>query len=498
MSTHDKDHGLPRTLSSEPSLSISPSGRGEFNDIPSLNQNPGQMNQTSSLEEAFARLSFNSTPSGFGGYGYAPHFNRYDVHPSSSQNCDFIPTGGYAALPFLLNQKPQFQKFPFTEELLYIAEFQRKFGGGAGGGAVLNYNTIRNGVNGSRRNQRWILQQQQQQQVNFSHRSIYDFRGRILMLAKEQSGCRVLQEIMKTLTSQEEVSFVFAELIDHVVELMMDPFGNYVFQKLVEICSEPQRTHIVLVATNSDYYFVNMCLDIHGTRSVQKLLENVTTQEQRSLVMKALSPGTVALTKDINGLHVVEHCLRYFSSEDNKFLLNAVANNCFEISTDKSGCCVMQDCIDYAHGETKERLIAEIIANASLLSEDCYGNYVVQHLLGMKKPRVIENLVRQLEGNFLLLSCNKYGSNVVERILQEADEQSCARIILELLHHPNVSRLLVDPFGNYVMKTALFVSKGGIRNAILELIQLHSPMMRSNIYGKKLLDRVDSGKMRNK
>ncbi|KAE9588386.1 hypothetical protein Lalb_Chr22g0354791 [Lupinus albus] len=142
-----------------------------------------------------------------------------------------------------------------------------------------------------------------------------------------------------------------------------------------------------------------------------------------------------------------------------QYLLNVVANNCFEIATDKSGCCVMHHCLDYARGETKELLMAEIIVNASLLSEDCYGNYVVQHLVAMKIPRVTENLLRHLEGKFLFLSCNKYGSNVVERIFLVSEEQYSAQIILELLHHPNVSRLLVDPFGNYVTKTALMVSK---------------------------------------
>ncbi|KAE9600011.1 putative armadillo-like helical, pumilio, RNA binding domain-containing protein [Lupinus albus] len=414
------------------------------------------------------------------------HPNRYNV---ASKNCGYV--SGYASVP-LMSQK-QFQRFPSNEELLCTVDSQRKFRGGlmnefSNNSSRLN---ISNSVNG-RHNQRWFFQQH----WNLNHHSIYDFRGRILLLAKEQGGCRVLQEIMKRLKSQEEISFIFLELVNNVMELMMDPLGNYVFQKLVEICSEQQRTQIILVVTNSDFHFVNMCLDIHGTRAVQKLLEHVTTQEQRSLIMAALSTGAVALTKDTNGLHVVEHCLKHFSNEDNKYLLNVVANNCFEIAIDKNGCCVMQHCIDYAQGETKERLIAEIVVNASVLSEDCYGNYVVQHLVAMKIPKVIENLLRQLEGKFLLLSCNKYGSNVVERIFLDSAEQHSAHLILELLHSPNVSRLLVDPFGNYVIKTALSVSKDAIHNALLELIQLHSAMMRSNIYGKKLLDRVDNEKIR--
>ena len=39
---------------------------------------------------------------------------------------------------------------------------------------------------------------------------------------------------------------VFDGIIDNVVELMMDPFGNYLVQKLLDVCREEQKLHIVL------------------------------------------------------------------------------------------------------------------------------------------------------------------------------------------------------------------------------------------------------------
>ncbi|XLR00125.1 hypothetical protein HN51_054866, partial [Arachis hypogaea] len=55
-----------------------------------------------------------------------------------------------------------------------------------------------------------------------------------------------------------------------------------------------------------------------STRSVQKLLEHVTNQEQRLCIMSALTPSVVALSTNTNGLHVVDHCVKHFSSEDTK------------------------------------------------------------------------------------------------------------------------------------------------------------------------------------
>lgn len=70
-----------------------------------------------------------------------------------------------------------------------------------------------------------------------------------------------------------------------------------------------------------------------------------------------------------------------------------------------------------------------------------------------------ESLVCQLHGSFIFLSFNKYGSNVVERCLRVAGENHSMRIIIELLNSPDAPRLLGDPYGNYVIQSALIVSK---------------------------------------
>lgn len=84
---------------------------------------------------------------------------------------------------------------------------------------------------------------------------------------------------------------------------------------------------------------------------------------------------------------------------------------------------------------------------------------MVQIILDLKVPQVTTNLLRQLEGHYAHLACNKYGSNVVEKCLKVSAERQSMRIIIELLSSPNVSMILQDPFGNYVMQSALAVSK---------------------------------------
>lgn len=87
------------------------------------------------------------------------------------------------------------------------------------------------------------------------------------------------------------------------------------------------------------------------------------------------------------------------------------------------------------------------------------SNYVLQHMLQLKSAQLTELLVSQLQGNFANLSQNKYASNVVEKCLTESRPSVSANIILELVRSPNPSSLLVDPYGNFVIQSALKVSK---------------------------------------
>ncbi|KAK4476992.1 hypothetical protein RD792_016193, partial [Penstemon davidsonii] len=291
-----------------------------------------------------------------------------------------------------------------------------------------------------------------------SYSSLEDLRGRILFVAKDQEGCRFLQKTFED-GKPEEIYMIYLELKDHIRELMVDQFGNYLIQKIFEVCSEEQMNQLLMMVVKDERSLVSICHDSHGTRAMQKMIETLTTREQRKLVISVLRRITVTLTKSMNGHHVIQHCLKFFPSEDNKHILNVVADNCLEIATDKSGCCVLQQCAVHAQGEPLDRLVAEITANVLILAEHPYGNYVVQYILGLHIPRATEHILSQLAGSYVSLSTNKYGSNVVEKCLKESEGDEPVQIINELVNSPNFLAVLQDPYGNYVAQSALTVSR---------------------------------------
>jgi len=70
---------------------------------------------------------------------------------------------------------------------------------------------------------------------------------------------------------------VFLEVLTHVCELMTDPFGNYLCQRLLDVCTDTQRVCLLQRVAQD---LVPISLNIHGTRVVQKIIEVMNTHSE--------------------------------------------------------------------------------------------------------------------------------------------------------------------------------------------------------------------------
>ncbi|KAL6851920.1 hypothetical protein ACP4OV_020105 [Aristida adscensionis] len=326
--------------------------------------------------------------------------------------------------------------------------------------------------------------------AQFKYNSVDEVVGELNLLARDQNGCRFLQRIF-TEGSQDDAQKVFDGVIDHIDELMVDPFGNYLVQKLLEECSDDQRMHIVYEITKIPGQLTAVSCNMHGTRVVQKVIETINTSHLVSMVVSALSPGVITLMMDANGSHVAHRCLQKLSPEYKSFLLNAAVENYFELAKDRQGCCIIQKCIVHANKEQKNRLLYNITSRSLDLAEHQYGNYVIQYILELNITWAIDEILDKLEGHYGYLSMQKCSSNVVEKCLKEAREPKRAKIINELMNDPKLLHILIDQYGNYVIQTALRECEdAAVHAALVEAIRPHAAALRNNMFGKRILSKT--------
>ncbi|KAL1981022.1 hypothetical protein VTN96DRAFT_3246 [Rasamsonia emersonii] len=326
------------------------------------------------------------------------------------------------------------------------------------------------------------------QMSRFNNLPLEHYRGELYSLCKDQHGCRYLQRKLEE-RNPEYVQMIFNETHMHVVELMTDPFGNYLCQKLLEFSNDEQRTTLIY---NAAPQLVKIALNQHGTRALQKMIEFISTPEQTQTVIRALRDRVVDLVQDLNGNHVIQKCLNRLSAEDAQFIYDAVGAHCVVVGTHRHGCCVLQRCIDHASGEQRARLIAQITANAFALVQDPFGNYVVQYILDLSEQHFTEPLCQAFLGNVVPLSKQKFSSNVIEKCLRTADYQMRRKMIEEMLAPNEMEKMLRDSFANYVVQTAMDFADPEMRARLVEAIRPILPSIRQTPHGRRIAGKMSA------
>jgi hypothetical protein len=335
-----------------------------------------------------------------------------------------------------------------------------------------------------------VIQQRRMQNAEevarFTNTKIENYRGDIYALCKDQHGCRYLQKQLEQ-RNPETIHLVFVETNLHVVELMTDPFGNYLCQKLLEFSNDEQRTTLI---NNAAPQMVKIALNQHGTRALQKMIEFITTPEQIQTIIHALKDKVVELIQDLNGNHVIQKCLNRLSPEDAQFIFDAVGKNCVTVGTHRHGCCVLQRCIDHASGNQKAELIAQITTNAYALVQDAFGNYVLQYIVDLAEPCFTDPLCYTFQANIPSLSKQKFSSNVIEKCLRGAAPSVTALMISEMLNSNELEKMLRDSYANYVVQTALDYADPETRGKLVEAIRPILPSIRQTPYGRRIQSKI--------
>ncbi|SCU87472.1 LAMI_0D06194g1_1 [Lachancea mirantina] len=326
----------------------------------------------------------------------------------------------------------------------------------------------------------------------YANAKLDDYIGNIYSLCKDQHGCRFLQRQLD-IDGTKAATSIFEEVKEHVVELMTDSFGNYLIQKLLERVSDEQRLTLVKSSAQS---FVEVSLDPHGTRALQKLVECINCEEEAKLIVDSLSGSVAELSRDLNGNHVVQKCLQKLNANDTQFIFDAACHDCVKIATHRHGCCVLQRCLDHSSKEQSRQLCENVVSNVDLLATDPFGNYVIQYILTKeaesRDSEYTNKIVNILRPKIIELSLHKFGSNVAEKILRTPSVSEV--MINELVARGGeigVERLLHDAYGNYVLQTALDISREKNRYLYQKLSDALGPLLvgpvRNTPHGRRII-----------
>ncbi|CAI5729661.1 unnamed protein product [Peronospora effusa] len=352
--------------------------------------------------------------------------------------------------------------------------------------------------------------------------SVEDIQNRVFAMSKDQNGCRLLQEQLDYEDRSDLCEVIYHESLEHLAEMMVDPFGNYLFQKLLERVNEKQRLVIIRRVSSN---LVAAALNLHGTRSVQKVVEVCATSSDvieedydeedgdncryvnkfekspeggsrrrmtslPDIIVEALKDDAVRLCIDSNGNHVIQRALQFMKPEYNQFVFDAVCKECTTVGTHRHGCCVLQRCLDAANKTQKADMIEQVERQAMKLMQDPYGNYVVQYVLDSCTAEEAFGVIMKPLGHIYELSVQKFSSNVIEKCLEKAPERVRQKYIAEITNCSKMNKMLQDQFANYVVQRALCVCAEEQCLLLVKAIRPHLAAMKNTSGGRRITARI--------
>lgn len=355
--------------------------------------------------------------------------------------------------------------------------------------------------------------------------------GNVRRLSRDQVGCRLLQQALDE-DGPAAATAILNEGLTFWAEAMVDPFGNYLFQKILERIAPEER--VILVSSVSTR-LVNASLNLHGTRSVQKIVEVCAVDEEENeendqidseikeeeskeseqeaanitkgkkgkkkketaakILTDALKPSAARLCIDSHGNHAIQRILLKLPYQYTQFIFDAVAASVEDVARHRHGCCVIQRCLDSRHSAARTHLVTRIVEKSLELMQDAYGNYVVQYVLDVCGDDEVHAICESVIGKVCLLAIQKFSSNVMEKCLERCTDRVREEYLNELNDSDSIRELMMDPFGNYVVQRALSVSTHAQAIRLVETMKPHLSTqngggIRNTAGGRRILGKI--------
>ncbi|KAF2574459.1 hypothetical protein F2Q70_00005233 [Brassica cretica] len=237
------------------------------------------------------------------------------------------------------------------------------------------------------------------------YNSLADTRSKIYYMVKDQHGCRFLQRKFAE-GDGNDIEMIFNEIIDYISELMVDPFANYLVQKLLEFLFGAAMTHCVELAT-----------DRHGCCVLQKCI-GYFVGEQKDCLVSEIASNALLLSQDPFGNYALQYVFELHLEWAVNEILEQLEGSYTELSMQKCSSNVVEKCLTLADDKHQARIIRELVTDGRLdqVMLDPYGNYVIQAALKQSKGVLHGLLVDAIKFFISSLRTNPYGKKVISAL----------------------------------------------------------------------------------
>ena len=259
---------------------------------------------------------------------------------------------------------------------------------------------------------------------------------------------------------------IFHQVLPNFNGIAVDPAGNYLCQALVEQANNEQLgTMLNKMSTN----WLGIVNHPHGTRVAQRMAEFLTLPNHYTTFVDNCMRYLSEMMRHNNGNHVLRKVVQHFPFHHASCIYQAFLDNLDKFSRDKYGVCVIQNALDTASEQTRQVFYQHLKPRAMKMITDKFANYLVQYVLDKATKPIVEEWIMMFVPELYRLCQDQCASNVIEKAIKYSSPMLRNILVDEL--KMRAGELALDPFGNYVLQTALeYADRGSfisMSNALL-------------------------------
>lgn len=218
-----------------------------------------------------------------------------------------------------------------------------------------------------------------------------ELTGNIVTCVVSQDGNHVIQKCLDAL-EPKGAKFIVEAFCGHVAECAKHPYGCRVIQLILDkACAE----HIRIIAPELVEAMLDLVQDQYGNYVLQRLVVNDQEQAFRPLVAAGFAGHAVSLAGNKFASNVIEKCLVYCAMKDKMKIAREIA-------------------MAKGSGKGPNGGVPPIV----LLAEDQFGNYVVQNVLDVvvHDKELFECTIGKLKPYLQSMKKSQYSKKIVAKV----------------------------------------------------------------------------------
>ena len=248
----------------------------------------------------------------------------------------------------------------------------------------------------------------------------------------------------------------------------------------------------MIFLNNISHKFDYLSINKISTYPIQCIIEKLNTEEEFDLVFNSVKNNLMKLSFDVYGTHVLEKIISTFNYEKHLIHISKfIIDNFISLVNNSNSLCIVKKeiILEYQRkkGEIFQKLKKLLLDNSLILIQNPFGNYALQMAIDNWDLKDVKEIIESFKGKGHFLSIQKYSSNVIERCI-EKDEEFLINFIYEIsLDNKTIGILMKNNYGNYVIQTALKVSKNNKNIQMILINSLNKNLITLN--DKKLINK---------